>query len=124
MTRSFFPSGGWRFSRMSNACKTTLLNRGPMATYSRSRSMSSRTMSDSGDLYASSKTLANAWHFPISDCPTIVSALTSFVNGNSLPIASVAASAVFPDPAAPSRRHVNIGVLGETRTCSTSALHV
>ena len=54
-------------SRMSSAWSTTLENRGPMATYSSRRSMSSSTMRLSGDLYASSNTLDKAWHLAISD---------------------------------------------------------
>jgi hypothetical protein len=41
-----------------SVCSTTFEKRGPMRTYSRSRSTSSSTISESGDLYASSKTRA------------------------------------------------------------------
>mmetsp|Transcript_5408 Transcript_5408/g.18801 ORF Transcript_5408/g.18801 Transcript_5408/m.18801 type:complete len:372 (+) Transcript_5408:694-1809(+) len=54
----------------------------------------------------------------------MLSALSSLTKGKSLSSASVAASAVLPVPAAPSRRHAMSGVLSLTRTCSTSALHV
>lgn len=66
MTSNFLPGGGALFKRISKACSTTLENRGPIATYSRRRSISSKTIRLNGLLYASSKTLDNAWHLFIS----------------------------------------------------------
>ena len=79
MTRSFRPSGGWRFSRMSSACQHDVAEpradgdvvQEPLDVVQhdeRQRAICTRPRTPSPD----------AWHLPISDMPTIVSALTSF----------------------------------------------
>ena len=50
MTNSRRPSGGGFLRRTRMVCRAALENRGPIGTYSRSRSISSRMMNDSGDL--------------------------------------------------------------------------
>lgn len=49
MTSSLRPLGGCFFSSTSRVCRMPLLKRGPMATYSSSRSMSSRMMMERTD---------------------------------------------------------------------------
>mmetsp|Transcript_10387 Transcript_10387/g.34158 ORF Transcript_10387/g.34158 Transcript_10387/m.34158 type:complete len:326 (+) Transcript_10387:1338-2315(+) len=120
MMRSFLPSGGRRLTSTSRAWSTALLKRGPMSTYSRMRSMSSRTTAERVDLYASLKTLESIATLAASVMPTIASALTSLTNGKPLSRATVAASAVVPHPFAPSSIIVSSGVRSDTRTCSTS----
>mmetsp|Transcript_13626 Transcript_13626/g.23341 ORF Transcript_13626/g.23341 Transcript_13626/m.23341 type:complete len:202 (-) Transcript_13626:1947-2552(-) len=57
MMSSFFPLGGALLTMTRRVWRTRLENRGPIATYSRRRSMSSRTMTLRGDLAASSNVL-------------------------------------------------------------------
>ena len=66
--------------------------------------MSSSTMRESGDLYASSKILAIAYTLAKSVYPTKFSGETILTKGKPLSIAILAAKAVFPEPFSPSRR--------------------
>mmetsp|Transcript_40403 Transcript_40403/g.102268 ORF Transcript_40403/g.102268 Transcript_40403/m.102268 type:complete len:205 (-) Transcript_40403:330-944(-) len=109
-TKSFRPGGGMRFTSTSSVWSTALEKRGPMGTYSSSRSRSSSTMMDSVDLYASSKTLAMRLHLACSEKPTMSSLVMTFTKGNPLSTAMVAASAVVPLPIGPSSSSDTSGV--------------
>mmetsp|Transcript_9598 Transcript_9598/g.19891 ORF Transcript_9598/g.19891 Transcript_9598/m.19891 type:complete len:225 (-) Transcript_9598:1291-1965(-) len=116
-TRRRRPGGGGRLSSTSSVWRMALEKCGPMAAYSRRRSMSSRRITLSGDLNASSNTLWIICTLEPADMDTMASALTSLMKGKSDSSASVAASADLPAPGGPSSRHVSSGVCSEVRTC-------
>mmetsp|Transcript_35534 Transcript_35534/g.98290 ORF Transcript_35534/g.98290 Transcript_35534/m.98290 type:complete len:317 (-) Transcript_35534:575-1525(-) len=96
------PVLGCFLRHVSSVCSTGLEKRGPIRTYSRSRSRSSRRTSESGDLCASSKTLTIMDALPASDMPTHELGEMSFTKGNSESSARRAAIAVLPEPDSPS----------------------
>ena len=75
--------------------------------------MSSRMIMDSADLCASSKTLAISEHLEFSEKPTIDSAEMILMKGKEEEMPNVAAKAVLPAPAGPSRSAVSNGVFSE-----------
>mmetsp|Transcript_23273 Transcript_23273/g.59477 ORF Transcript_23273/g.59477 Transcript_23273/m.59477 type:complete len:408 (-) Transcript_23273:1022-2245(-) len=124
MTSSFLPGGGMRLIITSSVCSTTLEKRGPMATYSSRRSMSSRMMTDSGERYASSNTRVIWLLLVCSAYPTRLSGEMTLTKGNSDSMATVAAMALLPDPTGPSSTHVSSGVLSLFWTWRTSVRSV
>mmetsp|Transcript_47264 Transcript_47264/g.113386 ORF Transcript_47264/g.113386 Transcript_47264/m.113386 type:complete len:281 (-) Transcript_47264:775-1617(-) len=102
MTTSLWPTLGAFLTQTSSVCSTTLLKRGPMRTYSSSRSRSSSTMRDIGLLCASSKVLAMSCALLCSPMPIMLLGETSLQKALLLSRASCAASAVLPVPGGPS----------------------
>mmetsp|Transcript_20809 Transcript_20809/g.52811 ORF Transcript_20809/g.52811 Transcript_20809/m.52811 type:complete len:220 (+) Transcript_20809:261-920(+) len=103
-TTKSLPRVGARRMQTSNVCSTRLEKRGPMRAYSMSRSKSSSTTHERGDLSASSKVRAIAALLEPSLIPTYRSGETSFTNGQAERSARCAASAVLPAPGGPSSR--------------------
>jgi len=79
-----------------------------------SLSISSSTIRESGDLYASSKIFTIAEILACSEYPTKFSGEIILTKGKPLSIANLAASAVLPQPFLPSRSTVRRGVLSES----------
>mmetsp|Transcript_18910 Transcript_18910/g.40196 ORF Transcript_18910/g.40196 Transcript_18910/m.40196 type:complete len:203 (+) Transcript_18910:697-1305(+) len=92
-----------------------------MRTYSSRRSKSSMTTILSGDLCASSKTLAIIAALPTSLTPMTELGEMSFTKGKSDWRASVAATAVLPEPDSPSIRTERSDVCSERCTCLISS---
>lgn len=114
--------GGFFLIKTKRVCKIGFENLGPIWINSINLSISSKTIRDNGDLYASSNVLTIELILANSEYPTNFSGDITFTKGNKLSRANFAAMAVFPQPFLPSSKILSNGVLAEFLISETKSL--